>query len=82
MKETLRRALRTFVQAAVGYVVAHAAITAGGVADGSESLKSAIITLVAASVACGLAAVMNLPKKTQTDDTEGGKSKEDGEGDG
>lgn len=61
MKETVKRALRTFVQAFLGYVCAHVALSASGVASGSETLKSALVTFIASALACGLAAVMNLP---------------------
>ncbi len=63
MKEMLKRALRTFVQAALGYLCANLAVSVSGVSSGNESLRSVIITLFTAAVACGLSAVMNLPKK-------------------
>ena len=77
MKETLRRAVRTFLQAAAGYVAAHAVVAAGGIAEGRESLRSVFITLFAASVACGIAAVMNLPGKTDNHDI--GNGEDDGD---
>ena len=61
MKEMIRRAMRTFIQAAAGYVAAHAAVTMTGVADRSESLRGALLMLITAAVACGISAVMNLP---------------------
>lgn len=57
-KETAWRAARTFLQAAAGYVAAN--VTLFAVDDGS-TLKRALVGLVASAVACGLAAVMNLP---------------------
>ncbi len=63
MKETVRRAVRTFFQAAAGYLAANIAVTFSGVADGRDTLKSALVIVAASAVACGLAAVMNLPKK-------------------
>ena len=78
MKETVRRAVRTFFQAAAGYIAANLAVAASGIASGSETVKSAVITFAAASVACGIAAVMNLPRgrgKTV------GSAKNDGSGD-
>lgn len=60
--ETLRRALRTFVQAAAGYVAAHAALLLAG-GNAGESLRGALTMIITASVASGLAAVMNLPEK-------------------
>ena len=64
MKETLRRALRTFLQAAAGYVAAHAALAASGVAKGDETRRGALLMMLTASVACGIAAVMNLPQRS------------------
>lgn len=67
MKEMLKRALRTFVQAALGYLCANLAVSVSGVSSGNESLRSVLITLFTAAVACGLSAVMNLPKKGESD---------------
>ena len=67
MKETLRRAVRTFFQAAAGYVAAHLAVGAAGFAKGDETLRGAVIMLAASAVACGLAAVMNLPQSAGKD---------------
>lgn len=61
MKETIRRALRTFFQAAAGYVAAHVTVTASGLASGHKTIKGALIALFTAAFACGIAAVMNLP---------------------
>ncbi len=58
-KETLRRALRTFAQAAVGYLVANVALIRW---DDRGALKTTALTVITAAVACGLAALMNLPK--------------------
>lgn len=64
MKETLKRALRTFFQAAVGYLSANAVVffTAETAVD-FDYIKSALTCLLVSSVAAGLAALMNLPKK-------------------
>lgn len=59
LKETLRRALRTFAQAAVGYLVANVALIRW---DDRGALKTTALTVITAAVACGLAALMNLPK--------------------
>ena len=61
-KETLRRAARTFFQAAAGCVAAHLAAAAAGFADGTRTLRSVIFTLAASAAAAGIAAVMNLPR--------------------
>ena len=58
-KETLIRALRTFAQAAVGYLVANVALIRW---DDRGALKTTALTVITAAVACGLAALMNLPK--------------------
>ena len=49
-KNTLKRVIKTFVQAALGYVV--------GALSGTEGITKAVIIT---AVAAGLAAVMNLP---------------------
>ncbi len=63
MKETVRRALRTFFQAAAGYAAANLAASAAGIAKGGRAGGELFITFIASAVACGIAAVMNLPKK-------------------
>ncbi len=62
MKETARRAIRTFFQSAAGYAVAHIAVTATGIAEGQTSLKVALVALITSALAAGIAAVMNLPR--------------------
>ena len=80
MKETLRRAVRTFFQAAAGYIAANLALAASGIANGSETLKSAVVTFAAAAFASGLAAVMNLPAKGSRapGETDDGSERKDG----
>lgn len=58
-KNTVIRALRTFGQAAVGYLVANVALIRW---DDAGVLKTTALTVITAAVACGLAALMNLPK--------------------
>ena len=62
MNETIRRAGRTFWQAAVGYIVANFAVI---VAEGNwadvEWIKSTLLGLGVSAVAAGLAALMNMP---------------------
>lgn len=61
MKEWLYRALRTFVQAVLGYIVANVAVTLSGLdLSDAPAIKAAIIGLVTAALAAGIAAVMNL----------------------
>ena len=52
-KTYVKRALRTFLQTAVGYIAVNIAAT-------DLSVKSAIIGLAVSAVAAGVAAVMNL----------------------
>ena len=61
-KECLRRAWRTFIQAAVAY------ITVNIVLIDFSGEKSAVTGLIVAAVAAGLAAVMNLSKGGCADD--------------
>ena len=70
-KNTLIRALRTFAQAAVGYIVANLALIEW---TDEGTAKKGVIALITAAVACGLAALMNLPKKDEGagEDEEGG----------
>ena len=52
-KTYVKRALRTFLQTAVGYIAVNVAAT-------DLSVKSAVIGLAVSAVAAGVAAVMNL----------------------
>ena len=67
-KETLRRALRTFLQAALAYFAVNIAVV-----DFSEKevLESAVVGIVVSAVAAGLAAVMNLERKEGVQNDEG-----------
>ena len=67
MKEWLYRALRTFGQAALGYMAANLLATVTESGDGSI-LGKALLGLFAASVAAGLAAVMNRHGKEEISD--------------
>ena len=63
-KETARRALRTFIQAAVGFIASNVVLQVSGVAwDDISTIKSAVIGLIASALAAGAAAVMNLEKE-------------------
>ena len=59
-KETLRRARRTFLQAAIGYVAANVAFVDFTATD--EVLSSALIGLAVSAIAAGIAAIMNAEK--------------------
>ena len=52
-KTYVKRALRTFLQTAVGYIAVNIATT-------DLNVKSAVIGLAVSAVAAGMAAVMNL----------------------
>ena len=68
-KPCLRRAFRTFLQTAIGYIVTNVTLTVGGLdlTDG-DVVKNALIGLAVAAVSAGASAVMNLKE---------GKDKED-----
>ena len=59
-KETLKKAGRTFLQAAVGYIVANFAFV--DFTATKEVIYSALIGLLASAGAAGVAALMNLEK--------------------
>lgn len=60
-KETLKRAFRTFVQTALGYVAVNIAVV--DFSAQKTVLKSVLIGLGVSAVSAGLSAVMNLEKK-------------------
>ena len=62
-KETAKRALRTFGQAAVGYILANIAFV--DLTSGKDVAKSALIGLGVSALAAGLSAVMNLQKREE-----------------
>ena len=65
-KNCLKRALRTFLQTAVGYIVTNLAMYFGELDFGNEDLlKKAVSGIVISAVAAGLSAVMNLEKKAE-----------------
>lgn len=63
-KETWRRALRTFLQAAVSYIAVNLCVV--DFSSEGEVLTSALIGLGASALAAGIAAVMNM-EKPETD---------------
>lgn len=62
-KTTIKRALRTFIQAAIAYIVANIALV--DFASGKDVAKSAIVGLAVSALAAGIAAVMNLEGSEQ-----------------
>lgn len=65
VKEMIVRALRTFFQAAVGYLAANVALIKW---DDAGAAKTTALTVITAAVACGLAALMNLPGREDDGD--------------
>ena len=57
-KTYVKRALRTFLQTAVGYIAVNIAAT-------DLSVKSAVIGLAVSAVSAGVAAVMNLKEEVE-----------------
>lgn len=65
-KECLKKALRTFLQTAIGYVLTNISLALGGVdlADG-DVVKNALIGLAIAAISAGASAVMNLEERRE-----------------
>lgn len=59
MKEPIKRALRTFVQSAAGYISVNIGATVTGIED-ANVVKTAVTTLIVSAIAAGIAAVMNM----------------------
>ena len=55
-KNCVKRAVRTFLQTAIGYIAVNIAAT-------DLTVKSAVLGLAVSAVSAGLAAVMNLKEK-------------------
>lgn len=69
MKEWLYRALRTFLQAMLGYLAANlvATVTQIDAGDG-KMLTNTLLGLLASAIAAGIAALMNREKKEEETD--------------
>lgn len=63
-KETIRRAMRTFLQAFFGSLVGTIALI--DTSDNDALTKSIIFVVIVPSVACGLSALMNMEQKEDT----------------
>lgn len=63
MKEWVKRAIRTFVQAAIGYLVV--AVPAVDFSGDGKAVKTALIGIGVSAVAAGIAAVMNIREGKQ-----------------
>lgn len=76
-KNCLKRALRTFLQTALGYILANLALFLTGTDfANAEMWKSAVCGLLVSSVSAGLSAVMNLEKKEEQAECDDKCSKE------
>lgn len=63
-KNTIKRALRTFIQTALGYIAVNVAVI--DFSAEKQLLKSALIGLGISAASAGISAVMNLEKKEKT----------------
>ena len=63
MKEMMIRSLRTFFEAALGYIAANLAVALADGTDDINIMKTALTGVLVSSVAAGIAAVLNMPKK-------------------
>ncbi len=64
-ENTVKRALRTFVQTAIGYILIN--IVAVDFTASKDIIKSALIGLGVSAVSAGISAVMNLDKRCNDD---------------
>ena len=63
MKEMMIRSVRTFFEAALGYIAANLTVI---LLDGTKDvdiLKTALVGVLMSAIAAGACAVLNLPKK-------------------
>lgn len=61
--ECIKRALRTFIEAAAAYLAAHIVLAVSTGGEDLSVMRTALMGLAVSSVAAGLAAVLNMPKK-------------------
>ena len=67
-KPCLKRAFRTFIQTALGYVITNVTLALGGLDfNDGDVVKNALIGLAVAAVAAGASAVMNLKEGEDKD---------------
>ena len=60
-KESLRRALRTFLQVVIGYILANIVVI--DFTSSKEIIRSAVLGLIISALSAGIAAVMNMEVK-------------------
>lgn len=77
LKSCLRRALRTFVQAAAGYASVNIVYAVSSSAQNFNALKSALTGVVISAAAAGFSAIMNLPCLTGKSEKSGGDGGEE-----
>ena len=75
MKEMLRRAARTFAEAALGYVAANI-VMAISTGESISVKKTALLGLCMSAVASGISAVLNMPKKREAEEKKKAKQTE------
>lgn len=66
-KESFRRALRTFIQVVVSYILANIVVI--DFTSSKEIVKSAILGLIISALSAGFAAVMNMEVKNNDNGT-------------
>lgn len=68
-KECLRKALRTFLQTAIGYILTNVSLYFTGIDFNDENLlKNALVGLLISALSAGASAVMNLEKGEKNTD--------------
>lgn len=65
MKEMLKRAFRTFIQAALGYIAANIIYIVSSSPENFDYMKNTVMGLLISASAAGLSAVMNAPRKAK-----------------
>lgn len=78
-KEMLRRAFRTFIQAAFSYLSVNLVYVVSGAENDFNLIKDGLLCLQISATAAGLAAVMNLPKFQTPPAVQETPSEEEGE---
>lgn len=68
-KASLKRALRTFIQAVIAYLAVNIVLI--DFTDGKAALSTALTGLATSAVAAGLSAVMNLERKADDSNEDG-----------
>ncbi len=71
-KNCLIRALRTFLQTAIGYVITNVALNLSGVDFSDKNMvKNVLIGLAVSALSAGAAAVMNIEKTEKGENKDG-----------